>query len=441
MIKFLVWIGFNIWLQNIIQWFHTLKPVLDNSIGMPLAPMDLTALEAAPPKLTVHLLPFWELELKSKLLNLLPSKQKLPLTLPEAYSLPGRIMLQAAPAFHFIFKICTCLGLSLQLSACSNMNYLIQAGRGQWALLSHARPISEVIQDERTPPQLQTLLAEIKPIKKYGEDHGLKPTSNYTEYVKLDRRAAVWLLSACDPLQFKNKEWHFPIVGSFPYLGWFDLETAKKQAELLEKEGWDVDLRGAGAYSTLGWFKDAILSTMISSGNESLGDLVNVVLHESVHATVYIAGQAFFNESIASFVADRLTTQYLTHTRGLHSKEQQAYELREKAQAQRTQQFHTTYLELSKLYASSATNEIKLQKKQEILSKLSNEVHWSRPINNAVLIQYQTYTSAQDDFDQLLAAHHGNWPAFMATLKTLRPESFSKPQQEDLKTVLMALIL
>jgi predicted aminopeptidase len=320
------------------------------------------------------------------------------------------------------------------------MNYLIQAGKGQWAMLSHARPIEEVIKDERTPPQLKSLLTEIKPIKQFGEDHALKPTSNYTEYVKLDRQAAVWLLSACDPLQFKNKVWNFPLVGSFPYLGWFDLQTAQEQAKLLKNTGWDVDLRGAGAYSTLGWFKDPILSTMISSGDESLGDLVNVVLHESVHATLYISGQAFFNESIASFVADQLTTQYLTRTRGLNSKEQQAYIAREKRREQLTQQFHATYIELSKLYASDLTQEIKLHKKEQILSQLQTRVNWNRPLNNAVLIQYQTYTSGQEIFEHLLKYHHSDWKIFIASLKTLQPNSFTKPQQEDLESVLAGLM-
>src|SRR4029078_3952588 len=131
-----------------------------------------------------------------------------------------------------------------------------------------------------------------------------------------DRPAAVWVVSACEQLRFRSKEWHFPIVGSFPYLGWFDLEQAKAFADELRAESWDVDVRGAHAYSTLGWFRDAVLSTMIPEGKEALGELVNVVLHESVHATVYIEGQAFFNESIASFIADRLTDHYLIQTRG-----------------------------------------------------------------------------------------------------------------------------
>src|SRR5206468_11910645 len=131
-------------------------------------------------------------------------------------------------------------------------------------------------------------------------------------------------VSACEKLRFQSKVWNFPFVGSFPYLGWFDLEDGRSFARELKAEDngkWDVDLRGAAAYSTLGWFRDPVVSSMIPEGKEALGELVDVVLHESTHATYYISGQAFFNESIASFVADKLTPFYLDAKLGKGSEE------------------------------------------------------------------------------------------------------------------------
>ncbi|HUP58452.1 MAG TPA: aminopeptidase, partial [Bdellovibrionota bacterium] len=154
-------------------------------------------------------------------------------------------------------------------SGCSTMGYLLQAGKGQLALLNRAKPIEKVLESERVQPRIKRLLSEIPAIKKYGEGNGVKATHNYTEYVQLDRAAAVWVVSACEPLKFVSKEWSFPIVGRFPYLGWFDLDGARGLASELKKEGWDVDLRGARAFSTLGWFKDPVVSSMIPEGNEA----------------------------------------------------------------------------------------------------------------------------------------------------------------------------
>jgi predicted aminopeptidase len=246
---------------------------------------------------------------------------------------------------------------------------------------------------------------------------------------------AVWVVSACEPLEFKSREWHFPIVGSFPYLGWFDLNQARSYADDLRKDGLDVDVRGAQAYSTLGWFRDAILSTMIPEGDESLGELVNVVIHESVHATVYISGQAYFNESVASFVADHLTDQYLAS----RPRELKAYTDAVASGEGRRKRLHEAYEQLSRLYASDQPREAKLMEKKRLLGTLKQELSFKREINNATLIQYKTYHTGSADFDALWKACGEDSRRFMKAAATLRGDSFQKSQQEDLKPVLEAL--
>ncbi len=336
-----------------------------------------------------------------------------------------------------LFYCSLCSGL---MTGCGSVRYLLQAGQGQLSLFTHAQPISEVLKDERTPPRIKSLLGEIPSIKKYGEQNGLTPTANYTEYVKLNRNAAVYVVSACEPLHFKSKEWSFPFVGSFPYLGWFDLASAKQFAEDLRKEGWDVDLRGASAYSTLGWFRDAVLSTMISDGDESLGDLVNVVIHESVHATIYIKTQAFFNESIASFIAHHLTLAYLDQRRGPSSSEKIAYKEAEQRGEKIELRLHEAYEELLKHYSSDEMDSEKLAAKNKILFTLKSDLKFKRDINNATLIQYKTYNSGLEDFEVLFKKCDFNVPRFLTALKKLNPESFSKPQQSELRSVLEPLI-
>ena len=188
----------------------------------------------------------------------------------------------------------------LALVGCTTVRYVAQASAGQVDLMVRARSLDAVIADETMPVATRELLKEVPKIKRFGEAHHLKPTANYHSYVGLDRKQVVCVVTAVEALRFRNKTWWFPVVGRVPYLGWFDCETAKCFAADLRAEGWDVDISGASAYSTLGWFDDPVLSTMIQgTREEALGGLVDVVLHESVHATLYIDNQTRFNESLA----------------------------------------------------------------------------------------------------------------------------------------------
>lgn len=343
----------------------------------------------------------------------------------------GKIIWPLTRVFHFSFSL-----LTIYLSGCTSTKYLFQAGRGQFSLLSHAKPIEEVLKDEKTPVRIRALLGEVKKIKKYGEVRGLKPTHNYSDYVKLNRTSAVWVVSACEALRFRAKSWDFPIVGSFPYLGWFDYEDAKSYAEELRQEGWDVDVRGAAAYSTLGWFRDSILSTMVAPGDEALGHLANVVIHESVHATLYVNGQSFFNESLASFVADHLTETYLDQNFGPDSVEKKAYMDSEAKGLQIEKRFHQAYQQLDRIYSSQDSDEEKINKKKEILASLKEEFPFKRDINNATLIQYKTYHASTLDFEKLLSSCKGDWIRFFRTLSELKSEKFPKPQMEDFGNLL-----
>jgi predicted aminopeptidase len=287
---------------------------------------------------------------------------------------------------------------------------------------------------------VKDLLGRVGRIKRFGEAHGLKPTSNYRSYVELDRPAVVWVVSACQPLKFKSKVWSFPIVGDFPYLGWFELAEARKFADELRKEGLDVDVRGASAYSTLGFFEDSLLSSMLSSGDEAAGYLVNVVLHESVHATLHFPSEAYFNESLASFIADRLTLDYLDRLPGKEQKERAAYVQSEKDSEQRGKRLHEAYEELERLYASNLPDAEKLEQKAKLLAHLKEELKLRRDPNNATLVQYRTYSTGSADLEALYQACGQSWPRFLGTLRQLSPEKFGKQHRQDLGPGLQPLI-
>lgn len=324
----------------------------------------------------------------------------------------------------------------LASTGCSSLHFVSQAAHGQFKIINRARPLADVIADERTSPRTRRLLEEIPAILAYGEKHGIKPTPNYREYVAWDDAYVSYVVTACPEFDFKPKEWSFPVVGSFTYLGWFDRKNAEKMGEELRQQGWDVDVRGAGAFSTLGWFRDPVLSTMIPKGDEAMGELVNVLLHESVHATLYIPGQSYFNEALASFVADRLTPEYLKARFGAESDTYRAYMGGEERSKRRSERMHAAYGELDRLYKSGRSAEEMRSEKNRILGTLKTDLEWKRDLTNATLAQFRFYGLGVEEFPRLWAQTGESWDAFWARLKKLDRKSFPQAQMEKFGDVL-----
>jgi len=304
-------------------------------------------------------------------------------------------------------------------------------------MVNRAKPIPEVLNDERTSPTVKKILGEVGAVKAYADRFGLKPTKNYEDYVHWDGEAASWVVTACQPTRFEVKTWSFPVVGSFNYLGWFDRKDADAHAEKLRAEGWDVDVRGASAYSTLGWFRDPILSTMMPSKEVGIGFLVNTVLHESIHATLYVAGQSYFNESLASFGADEMTPVYLKARYGAESEELKFYLDGMKKAESRNQKFQKAYHDLSAIYSSADGESIKIEKKKKIIDELQEQVKFSRSINNATLVGFRTYGLGQAEFENVFESCGRDWNRFWDGLRKLSAKDFEKPQWEDFGSMLL----
>jgi predicted aminopeptidase len=323
---------------------------------------------------------------------------------------------------------------------CFSAGYLAQAARGELGILGAARPIHEVVAEREVPARTARLLLAVRAIKAFGQSEGLRATLNYERYADLHRPAAVWVVQACAPLAFDVRRWHFPIAGSVPYLGFFDPGAARRYARSLAGEGLDVDVRPADAFSTLGWFQDPVLSTMIADGDEALGELAEVVLHESVHATIYIDDQSTFDESLASFVADRLALRWLQGTLGPDARETRAWLAARTRRRAVLSRLHRAYVDLAALYASPATDAVKRASKERILAAARDELGLSRPLNNAALSGYRTYDTGAAAFERLLGACGGSWPRFMQALGTLSGSDFARPGQQELDAVIERLV-
>lgn len=333
------------------------------------------------------------------------------------------------------------LALLVSLAGCLPVRYVTQAAAGQEDINRRGIAIREILEGGHLDARTRRLLSHVPSIKAFGERHGLKRTKSYERYVWIPRPAVVWVVSACEPLAFRPRTWSFPIVGSITYTGWFDRSEAGAYADELARAGWDVDLRPSQAYSTLGWFDDPILSTMISHGDGALGDLADVVLHETLHATFYVPGQSTLNESVASFVGNELAARYLDEATGPGSPEKASFLEGRARREQRGRIMKQAYDELAALYSSQdRSREDKLAAKERIISRLRDELRIERPISNATLIQYKTYGSGRPELDALLARCDGSFPRMLAALEQLRPVARRSPRHADPATLLRPLI-
>jgi predicted aminopeptidase len=330
--------------------------------------------------------------------------------------------------------------LLLALAGCSTLSYVAQAAGGQWELAAAARPIPEVLEDPATPPLTRRLLAEVESVRRFAWQNGLDVSGNYENYVELSREYPIWFVNASQPLAFRARLFSFPIIGSFPGLAWFDKANAERFRDSLASKGLDVNMRGVSAFSTGGWFDDPIVWSMLSESPGALASLVNTVLHESLHATVLIKDQQYYNESLAAFVGDTMAAHYLQARSGEQMPaELRAYLTNRRLGELRAKRLNEVYQRLDAVYSSRVPDAEKYARKAAIIDELMRDMRLVNRPNNATLIGFKLYQVGRDDFSELFAACGHDWRRFLTAAASLKSEDFGQEQRAEFGPVVSAL--
>ena len=301
-----------------------------------------------------------------------------------------------------IISILTILTLILSGSGC-RLAYILHAGAGQFRMLHGAIPVEKALKNDSLRPEQKDLLRLVARIKDFGEKElGLTKTQNYqTVYLKSDQ-SPIFTVSASPKDRLTRITWWFPVVGKMPYLGFFDLERARAEKKRLIKKDLDVVISKGDAYSTLGWFKDPVTLNLLEG---TTVDLVETILHEMTHTTLYVKGEGEFNEGLAVLVGMVGASLFLERTCG------PSHPLTIEAQKSIEDEllfssFLTSLFEkLERLYNSPISFQEKLAKREAIFSRSLEEfgrlknrlqterfIHFgSRKLNNASLMSIGLY--------------------------------------------------
>lgn len=312
---------------------------------------------------------------------------------------------------RLVFSLLAVAAIAAASLTCSPV-YVLRAGYEEAKILSRRRPITEVIEDPGTRDATRAKLRLVLQARNFAARAlDLDAGDSFTTYSWVDSDTLLLVLSAARKDRFEPYTWWFPIVGRVPYKGFFDFDEAHEQARRLDARGYDTYVRPSAAFSTLGWFNDPVLNTVLRYSDV---DLVQTVIHELTHNTIYIAGQAGFNESFATFVGDRGAAAFFCDMEGPEGERCRLA----------TDAWHDTMRfgaflqqlidQLEALYARGLPLDTVLVRRSELYQAAQDEWrrehvpqlrtgafarYFDRPLNNAVLIGARLYYQRLDRFE------------------------------------------
>jgi len=302
--------------------------------------------------------------------------------------------------------------------------YLAHLAEGQIRLLRAARPIEDVLADPATPPDVREALAEVAPVLDYARALGLDVGRQYRTYAEWPGDRVVTALVATRPGEVEAAGFWYPIVGEVPYKGFFEPARAESEAARLRERGLDTCLVPVPAYSTLGWFDDPVATPLVRRGP---GPLAETLLHELVHATVFVADDADWNEGIATFLGQEGAVRFFAARDGNGAAEAERRRIAdERAVARELRALRDRVAALYREPASPAREQARAAAAEATRAALAAlplatldpaGVAAAARLGDACLALAATYEADLDEYARRLAAQGGDLAAFVAAVR------------------------
>ena len=313
--------------------------------------------------------------------------------------------------------------------ASEDVRYLARAGLEETRILAAARPIDEIAADADASPELRSTLQLVLEARNFAAELGFEAGETYTTYTDVGRDTLLLVLQAAPKHCICPVTWKWPIVGRMPYKGFFDPAAARRASDELAGRGYDVYLRPAGAFSTLGWFNDPLLSTAMSRDSV---ELVATVFHEIAHNSLYVKSATPFNESFAQMAGYRAAEAFFRSRGDTASARRAADRIHDEAilggfygeLTRRLEAFYASKPDSAAL-DSGRLAEGRWARSQlegplkDSLRTLSFSAAPDRPVNNARLIGATIYRTKLDRFDAWYREHEGDIGRAVARLREL----------------------
>ena len=303
--------------------------------------------------------------------------------------------------------------VTVTLGSCQ-ISYLTQAMAGHFRIMNARRPIEKVLKDDGLDQKSRDKLKLALEIHEFAvRELGLPDNKSYTVYSVTEGEYPGWNVYCAPKFSVEPKTWCYPVAGCVVYHGYFKKEKAIGFAEKMKKQDLDVYMAPFGAYSTLGWYNDPILSTHLRYDSIQLAGLI---IHELAHQKFYKSGDSRFSEGFAETVERAGTLHWL---RSLGREDQVAVAVNGWAETEKVvEKMLRARNDLNTIYQLNQDTVWMLKQKDSILTRLEQDLKiTTRKLNNACLIPISTYHSMIPWFQQKLDSCGGDFRKFYEAVK------------------------